>query len=475
MAKKLDSTELSKKEMEEGTQRKKSYDIGFKLKVVTAVKEGMSKVKAAKTYGINRRRVQEWVQQEEQLKKMARSRRRLPGAGCKIRYQDIEEKLIAYFEERRNKGVRVTGKAFKSEALRLHKAYGNQSFKASSSWYRRFKKRHNISLRRATHISQHSQEIISGKVDRFLQLVIKHRRNRQYGLHYIGNMDETPVWLEMPGTSTLEYSGGKEVSVSSAGQQKKRFTVVLGALADGSKLPVFALLPGVRPPAKQMIPAGVIIHMCGTGKSWSNEQITQVWLNRIWGRNNTERRLLVWDTFRGHTTNNIKSLVRNEFNTDMIYIPGGCTSKLQPADVSWNKPFKNNLQEMYDEWLFSGEKTFTPKGNMRAPSLDLFLKWIKKAWDSITPEIIRKSFKKTGISNNLDGTEDEMFDESDDDDEEPFDGFTAAEVEDAEDYSSNMASAINGACLSEDSDSGPEMADSDDDVDNYENPDSPGH
>ena len=68
-----------------------------------------------------------------------------------------------------------------------------------------------------------------------------------------------------------------------------------------------------------------------------------------------------------------------------------------------------------------------------------------------------------------------MFDESDDDDEEPFDGFTAAEVEDAEDYSSNMASAINGACLSEDSDSGPEMADSDDDVDNYENPDSPGH
>ena len=43
-----------------------------------------------------------------------------------------------------------------------------------------------------------------------------------------------------------------------------------------------------------------------------------------------------------------------KYNSDLCVIPRGCTSKLQPADVSWNKPFKSHLSEMYDEWLFSG-------------------------------------------------------------------------------------------------------------------------
>lgn len=34
---------------------------------------------------------------------------------------DIEEKLISWFSERREAGVRVTGKGMKTEALRLHK------------------------------------------------------------------------------------------------------------------------------------------------------------------------------------------------------------------------------------------------------------------------------------------------------------------------------------------------------------------
>jgi hypothetical protein len=76
-----------------------------------------------------------------------------------------------------------------------------------------------------------------------------------------------------------------------------------------------------------------------------------------------------------------------------MFIPGGCTSKLQPADVSWNRPFKMHLEESYNEWLFQGEKTYTAKGNMRAPTVAVLLTWIKNAWDKITPEIIRKSFK----------------------------------------------------------------------------------
>jgi hypothetical protein len=135
----------------------------------------------------------------------------------------------------------------------------------------------------------------------------------------MGNMDETPVWLEMPGRSTLEHTGTNTISVTTAGQEKKRYTVILTALADGTKLPVFVLLPGVRPPPKQDIPPGIITYMCGTGKSWANEESTVVYLNRVWGRNNTTRCLMVWDTFRGHCTERIKTLMHGEFNTDIVY------------------------------------------------------------------------------------------------------------------------------------------------------------
>lgn len=57
----------------------------------------------------------------------------------------------------------------------------------------------------------------------------------------------------------------------------------------------------------------------------------------------------------------------------------------------------------------------------------MVLRWIKEAWGKVTPEIIRKSFLKTGIANSLDGAQDDLlFAVSDDsDDEDPFAGFDA--------------------------------------------------
>ena len=109
-------------------------------------------------------------------------------------------------------------------------------------------------------------------------------------------------------------------------------------------------------------------------KSWANEKSINFWLKRIWSLNNQKRRFLVWDAFRAHITPSVKESVRMKYNSDLCVIPGGCTSKLQSADVSWNKPFKSHLSEMYDEWLFSGPMEKTKGGNRRAPSKPLILK-----------------------------------------------------------------------------------------------------
>ena len=127
-----------------------------------------------------------------------------------------------------------------------------------------------------------------------------------------------------------------------------------------------------------------------------------------------------------------------KYNSDLCVIPGACTSQLQPADVSWNKPCKSHLSEMYDEWLFSGPVEKTKGGKRRAPSNSLILKWIKQSWDAISPDIIRKSFKKCEISNALDGSEDNLFQNEGDDD--PFEGFDEEDVRMDEEILANVSS-----------------------------------
>ena len=41
---------------------------------------------------------------------------------------------------------------------------------------------------------------------------------------------------------------------------------------------------------------------------------------------------------------------------DVAIIPGGLTSQLQPADMSWNKPFKMAYRELCNEWMATAEK-----------------------------------------------------------------------------------------------------------------------
>ena len=56
--------------------------------------------------------------------------------------------------------------------------------------------------------------------------------------------------------------------------------------------------------------------------------------------------------------------------------------------------------------MLNGEKTYTPAGNVRAPSKPLCLEWVKRAWESVTTDVVKKSFQACGISVNVDGSED---------------------------------------------------------------------
>lgn len=57
--------------------------------------------------------------------------------------------------------------------------------------------------------------------------------------------------------------------------------------------------------------------------------------------------------------------------------------------------------------MASGDHEMTPTGHLKRASLQQVCWWTWSAWHSVSFDSIVKSFKMTGISNNMDSTEDE--------------------------------------------------------------------
>ena len=60
--------------------------------------------------------------------------------------------------------------------------------------------------------------------------------------------------------------------------------------------------------------------------------------------------LLFLDSFSAHLTDNVKGAFQ-ERNTTLIIISAGCTSVLQPLDVSINKPIKSHLRNAWLQYM----------------------------------------------------------------------------------------------------------------------------
>jgi hypothetical protein len=76
---------------------------------------------------------------------------------------------------------------------------------------------------------------------------------------------------------------------------------------------------------------------------------------------------------------------------------------------------KAALKEQYTRWIAAGEHEFPPTTKIKRPDIEQLCEWIRKAWARISPALIEKSFKKCGISNKLDSTEDDYLWDSDPD------------------------------------------------------------
>jgi len=115
--------------------------------------------------------------------------------------------------------------------------------------------------------------------------------------------------------------------------------------------------------------------------AWFTSDIIVKWLECNFPFN-SEPVLLLLDEFTGHGTDEVAAAAK-QLNVHILTIPPGTTSKTQPADVSWNNPFKGYMRQQWIDRL----KDLKQKGEAfqpTAPSRDNILKWTKEAWGYLT-------------------------------------------------------------------------------------------
>lgn len=385
-----------------------SNTASYKLAVI-AYAETHGNRAAGRKYSVSECNVRYWRKQKIALQETNKSRKafRGPKSG---KFPQVEEYLLKYVISLRNDGYAVSYEMLYFKGREIAAAHGISvsNFKVSRGWVIKFMKRNGLSLRRRTSLCQRMPNDFDQKVIDFHRFVIRKRKAKKYLLSQIGNADQTPISFDMPQSRTIDTKGTSSVIVRTTGSEKQRCTVMLAVTADGRKLAPYVVLKRKTMP-KVKFPRG--IHVRVQEKGWMDTSLVEDWIRTVWGnRAGSLLRcpaLLVLDSFRGHLTENTKKLLET-MKTDLAVIPGGLTSVLQPLDVSINKPFKDNVRKLYQCWMAENVHELTPTGKIRKPSVELLCEWILRAWDMISSKVIEKSFKKTGISNALDGTEDDF-------------------------------------------------------------------
>ena len=207
---------------------KKSYTNNFKCLIVElARKYGKGGKVYASTIGkCPLSRVYEWEKQYDKLKSQKPNAKSLPGGGRKSNILKYEKSILLWIIDNRKLGISISIKSIIAYLYYNYEETRNEKFNNLYTDIIRLLKRKGLSIRRATHVEQALPNDAIESFYRFFHLIISERRdlNIDDGEEYrIINCDETPIYFEMPDTTTIDIIGNKEVIIDTKGSEKKEF------------------------------------------------------------------------------------------------------------------------------------------------------------------------------------------------------------------------------------------------------------
>ena len=107
-------------------------------------------------------------------------------------------------------------------------------------------RRHRLSLHRRTSSGQKDPQQLISKLGWYVIHAGMMQMKCNFISPWIYAMDETPVWQEIVGTTTVSRVGSQDIVLNSTGNEKAVASVCLAAKADGTKLKPFIVVKGAK-------------------------------------------------------------------------------------------------------------------------------------------------------------------------------------------------------------------------------------
>ena len=186
----------------------KAYSIQHKLDVVAQAKR-TSLSEASRRFKIDRKRIREWMKNEQKLSECSKSRKRSSGGGRSVKFEGIDIQLVEWINNERAEGLRLSRKRIQRKAMELYDEQENktESFCASDGWLFKFLQRKHFSLRRRTTIAQKIPEDVKQKVMNYILFVDGLKDNCAYRASAVGAADETAIWIDPIQNTTIDKIG----------------------------------------------------------------------------------------------------------------------------------------------------------------------------------------------------------------------------------------------------------------------------
>ncbi|CAM4763580.1 unnamed protein product [Rotaria magnacalcarata] len=354
----------------------KNFRLGITLK-----KNLGNKQLTAHLYGCSRYQLSQWFKGKMELEtlsklKHGKKRKRLSGGSEKIKFVDLDHRLLLWFREKRTFidpiAVATTGKTT-TATIRREKVTFRQLERQgkllsmelkhacpSTKWFGRFMRRHRLSLQKPKRNQKVSLSDAYPLINNFYDYI---RRASQWAssreptgaflARDVCNMDESPLSL-FGDQSRLSMNDVNTSNDIEGCISNKRFATVILTIfgSDNTRVDPVLLFKGkgqVSSIEKMQYANGVKVYV--TPKAVNNritmDKYMESWMSKI---NDKNPKLFIFNSSNTHLDHQSIRLLRKK-QLVVVVIPKGCTVYIQALDAYVFSIFKKHYYDCSEEYI----------------------------------------------------------------------------------------------------------------------------
>lgn len=380
------------------------YPLKFKIEVakkgIEVLKdEGQSFKAFARQKSLQPSQIRRWIKNLPSLKKVPvkHLRRKTMHPGGRSSLAKSKE-LVEWVVNLRKEGMAISLNMAVIKALQLEDStFRAKSASARYSCVRRLLRSHSLVMRAKTHEAQRPPGEVLQDAKTFMEDIrpIVAARNKKYIL----NMDQTPVFFSMVPRTTLNLRGARSVNVRSSSGSTIRCTVAITVTAAGEFLKPIIVFKGTRNGRIQRETGSyrTDAYYATQERAWMDEGVMLQWVEQVlkpWAAEVPEGEIpyLLLDSYKCHLMSSVVTAIQ-ELGIEVEHIPGGLTGLVQPVDVGINKPFKNRIRRMWEEYMLENLAVKT-----KPPARQTVVDWCLDSLADLGEGIIKSAWLSSHFS-----------------------------------------------------------------------------